>query len=298
MDKAKLLLIFTAVIRAGAMSRAAPALGMTASAISQHIRRLEALYGLKLLNRNTRRLELTEAGQVLWQQAERLSQLMQDTDAALADLRQLPQGDVRISLPTGFIATAAIRRLLTLCGERYPAIRLTLMAEDRLADLQHNSADIAIRVGELSDSLDNVARRLATCRMHICAAPAYLAAHPLNNPADLYGAHWLNHSDAILLAALAALGLPPQLPENRTECPASAVSAYYLALAGMGLTLALSLDVAPLLADGGLCIVLPQHRLPEKSIYAVSANAAQSAKNRAVLGLLHEVFKEVAAVRK
>ena len=83
MDKAKLLLIFTAVIRAGAMSRAAPALGMTASAISQHIRRLEALYGLKLLNRNTRRLELTEAGQVLWQQAERLSQLMQDTDAAI-----------------------------------------------------------------------------------------------------------------------------------------------------------------------------------------------------------------------
>ena len=205
---------------------------------------------------------------------------------------------MRISLPTGFIATAVIRRLLTLCGERYPAIRLTLMAEDRLADLQHNSADIAIRVGELSDSPDNVARRLATCRMHICAAPAYLAAHPLNNPADLYGAHWLNHSDAILLAALAALGLPPQLPENRTECPASAVSAYYLALAGMGLTLALSLDVAPLLADGGLCIVLPQHRLPEKSIYAVSANAAQSAKNRAVLGLLHEVFKEVAAVRK
>lgn len=290
MEKAKLLLIFAEVAKQGNMSRAAVPLGMTASAVSQHIRHLERLYGVKLLNRSTRRLELTEAGQVLLHHAEHLVQTMRQADDDMAALEHRPSGQVRISLPTGFINAPETRRLLGTVRERYPDIRIILMAQDEAVDLQHNDADIAIRAGEIAASPDNVARRLASCLMHICAAPDYLAAHPVKQVEDLLAAHWLCHSEAILRAALAELGLSGRWPDSLTECPSSAASAYYLAAEGLGLTLALSLEIAPLLDSGRLKIVLPQHRIAEKNIYAVVAHAKQSAKNTAVLEALKEVF--------
>ncbi len=291
MENAKRLLIFNEVIKKGSMTRAAESLRMTTSAVSQHLQNLEAHYGLKLLNRNTRRLELTESGRVLWQQAEKLSNVMTETHEKMTALKAKPSGTVRLSLPTGFVRTAEIRALLAIVQRDLPEIQLVLLAEDSLARLQQGSADIAIRAGEINDSPDNVAYRLADWDLCIAASPDYLARNPISQPVDLLNAHWLNHSDFVLLNAFEALNLPKILPEHRTECPNASAIAYYLASEGMGLAFILSGELQIFAENRRLQQVLSQVKFPSKRITAEVANNAQSAKNMAVLNVLKKVFK-------
>ena len=288
----KRLLILNEVIKKGSMSKAAESLGMTASAVSLHLQHLERHYGLKLLNRSTRRLELTEAGRILWQQAETLASLMQETNEKMTHLKAVPSGIVRLSLPTGFIRTLEIRNLLSIVERDYPEIQLTLFAEDSLAQLQQGAVDIALRAGEIHDSPDNVVHRLADWEILIVASPEYLQQHPISQTTDLLTAHWLNHSDFVLLNAFEALNLPRLLPEHRIECPNASASAYYLATEGMGLVFILSGELHAFQENQRLQPVLPHIKLPNKRISAVVANTAQSAKNVAILNVLKAVFKQ------
>ena len=288
----KRLLILNEVIKKGSMSEAAESLGMTASAVSLHLQHLERHYGLKLLNRSTRRLELTEAGRILWQQAKTLASLMQETNEKMTHLKAVPSGIVRLSLPTGFIRTLEIRNLLSIVERDYPEIQLTLFAEDSLAQLQQGAVDIALRAGEIHDSPDNVVHRLADWEILIVASPEYLQQHPISQTTDLLTAHWLNHSDFVLLNAFEALNLPRLLPEHRIECPNASASAYYLATEGMGLVFILSGELRAFQENQRLQPVLPHIKLPNKRISAVVANTAQSAKNVAILNVLKAVFKQ------
>ena len=288
----KRLLILNEVIKKGSMSKAAESLGMTASAVSLHLQHLERHYGLKLLNRSTRRLELTEAGRILWQQANTLASLMQETNEKMTHLKAVPSGIVRLSLPTGFIRTLEIRNLLSIVERDYPEIQLTLFAEDSLAQLQQGAVDIALRAGEIHDSPDNVVHRLADWEILIVASPEYLQQHPISQTTDLLTAHWLNHSDFVLLNAFEALNLPRLLPEHRIECPNASASAYYLATEGMGLVFILSGELRAFQENQRLQPVLPHIKLPNKRISAVVANTAQSAKNVAILNVLKAVFKQ------
>ena len=292
MEQMKRLLILNEVIKKGSMSKAAESLGMTASAVSLHLQHLERHYGLKLLNRSTRRLELTEAGRVLWQQAETLASLMQETNEKMTHLKAVPSGIVRLSLPTGFIRTLEIRNLLSIVERDYPEIQLTLFAEDSLAQLQQGAVDIALRAGEIHDSPDNEVHRLADWEILIVASPEYLQQHPISQTTDLLTAHWLNHSDFVLLNAFEALNLPRLLPEHRIECPNASASAYYLATEGMGLVFILSGELRAFQENQRLQPVLPHIKLPNKRISAVVANTAQSAKNVAILNVLKAVFKQ------
>ncbi len=288
----KRLLILNEVIKKGSMSKAAESLGMTASAVSLHLQHLERHYSLKLLNRSTRRLELTEAGRILWQQAKTLASLMQETNEKMTHLKAVPSGIVRLSLPTGFIRTLEIRNLLSIVERDYPEIQLTLFAEDSLAQLQQGAVDIALRAGEIHDSPDNVVHRLADWEILIVASPEYLQQHPISQTTDLLTAHWLNHSDFVLLNAFEALNLPRLLPEHRIECPNASASAYYLATEGMGLVFILSGELRAFQENQRLQPVLPHIKLPNKRISAVVANTAQSAKNVAILNVLKAVFKQ------
>ena len=105
-------------------------------------------------------------------------------------------------------------------------------------------------------------------------------------------AHWLNHSSRVLLHTFRHLGLPEYLPERRTDCPDSSLVAREFARSGMGLAVLLSGDVAPFLVDGSLIAVLPDIPLPTRTIHAVTAHRAQSARVRAVLEVLTACFRE------
>lgn len=288
MEHAKLILIFATVLKHGSMSAAAPHLGMSASAVSQHLRKLEAFYNMKLLNRSTRHLSPTAAGNLLWLHAQQLHDLMQKTDEAMQDLLIEPTGEVRITLPSGYTEIAPVKQMLHRLAEQFPKIRLTLIAEDKISDLAAENIDIALRTGEQAEQPDSVARFAACWQTHICASPRYLAEHPIHSTADLLHAHWLNHSDTILQNTLAFLGLPAELPPKRTNCPGTSFAARELALSDLGLTLILSGEAAPYLTDKRLQVVLPDLKLPARNLYLVTPHRVQSAKVNAVLGIMRE----------
>ncbi len=172
MEQLKRYAIFAAVVEAGSMTGAAKALGMTPSAVSQHISQLESLLGLTLLHRSTRRLNLTEAGEVVWQGCQSLQQTLNQTELRLSEVRDSllgrcgspPGGDGRPAAGAGALAAAA--------GP--PGLCIQIIADDEKRDLIAERIDVALRVGTLSDST-LVARKLGQTRMLLCASPAYLA---------------------------------------------------------------------------------------------------------------------------
>lgn len=264
---------------------------MTPSAVSQVVRKLERHYGVKLLARTTRSLTATQEGRCLQKYAEQLLDWHDAVERDMGVLKAEPEGEVRISLPTGYSETTPLKQVVFMLRQRCPKVRLVLLESNRMADL-HEEADIAIRAVPIPEEGDSVVRTLAVWKTLICASPAYLKNHPIRHARDLMQAHWLNHSSRVLLHTFRHLGLPEYLPERRTDCPDSSLVAREFARSGMGLAVLLSGDVAPFLVDGSLIAVLPDIPLPTRTIHAVTAHRAQSARVRAVLEVLTACFRE------
>lgn len=294
MDKAtqdlKPLLAFAAVLEHGSMHAAASALGMTPSAVSQHISRLEQLHQVKLLHRSTRRLAPTDAGQLLSAHCQRLSATLAETHAALAQLKNEAAGDLHLAMPSGLVDAPPLQAALLALAQQYPRIRPVLHLNDALIDLRTGGMDVAIRGGDTAlDAPDLVARPLALWPYCICAAPAYLAQHPpIERPEQLAAHRWVGTQP---VRTTLTRGAQTHVLEAPLHCHANARAATRsLTLAGLGLSLQVQGDVAGWLRQGLLHVVLPQWALPTVQIYAVTPQRAQSAKVRAALEALQRSF--------
>lgn len=287
MDQVKLLLIFAQVMKQGSMNGAARVLGMSPSAVSQHLRNLEKHYGITLLNRTTRRLSPTEAGKTLWLYADKLQHLVDEADYSMQQLQSEPSGKVVIALPAGYVETPVMQRVIRQVQKHYPKIELCFQGNDRLQDLIAEEVDIAIRTTLISDA-NYIARPLAVWKRQICASPDYLAKNPILHKGDLLHCHWINHQTSVLQNTLAALDLPTTLPNYAINC--SSASARQLALAGFGVTVLLSGDTAHFIEEGKLQVVLPQYVLPDSPIYAMTSHRNMSAKVVAILDILKKSF--------
>ena len=292
MDDLKPLLVFAAVLEHGSMNAAAQALGMTPSAVSQHIARLESLHNVKLLHRSTRRVSPTEAGAALAQYCRRLTATLHDTRLALANLQTEVAGEVRLTAPTSLATAAAFQQALQRIAREHPALRLHLSFGEAIADLRSGAIDIALRGGEHAlDAPDLVARHLADWRWLICAAPAYLQeAAPIASPADLPGQRWLLHQPLHLEMRSAAARYLLEIEDGLYCNQLAAVG--HLCEAGLGLTLILDGEAQGALQAGRLQQVLPEWSLPAVSIYAVTPHRVQAAKVAAVLQVLRECFAQ------
>jgi DNA-binding transcriptional LysR family regulator len=175
---------FVRVVDARGFSAAAPALGLTPSAISKLITRLEARLGVRLLQRTTRALSLTAEGEAFYAAARRIVGEIAALEAEIGDRRGTPHGLLRVTTSLTF----STHQLAPMIGEflaRHPAIQLELMPTDRVVDMIEESIDVAIRVGRLPDS-SFMARKIGDDVRLVCAAPSYLAAHPApQRPEDL-----------------------------------------------------------------------------------------------------------------
>ena len=161
-----------AVVEHGSFGAAAKALGSTTSAVSQQIKALEQDLGVVLLNRSTRRWELTTAGVHFHDECARMVAAARRAGQVLEALRDEPQGELRMTVPAGF--ARVLGEALTPVMMRHPGLRLHLVADDALVDLVGERIDLAVRFGRLPDSTW-VAKPLGALHMVLCAAPAYLA---------------------------------------------------------------------------------------------------------------------------
>ncbi|SON58398.1 D-malate degradation protein R [Hartmannibacter diazotrophicus] len=227
--------VFTGVVTSGSFSAAAATFGMTPSAVSKLVTRLEHRLGTRLFNRSTRKLQLTAEGCHFY---ERATRILADLDEAerCAAAGEKPQGRVRINTSASFANHILIPLVVRLQGD-YPDIDLEFSLTDRVVDLLEDRADIAVRAGPMKAS-SLIARKLGQARMMIVGAPDYLAraGHPASAP-ELSRHLRLGHSQGLDTDAWPVLddGETVLLPTS-DRCRASDGEAIrHLALGGAGL---------------------------------------------------------------
>lgn len=164
-------------------AKAGRLLGISASAVGKNVARIEKQLGLRLFNRSTRHVHLTQEGAMFHERCRRILDELDDARAMMQDAVAEPRGRLRVSLPT--IGYRFLLPMLPAFHARYPEIELDLDFNDRLVDVIAEGVDVAIRSGELVDS-QLVARRLGPFRFFLVASPAYLARRGMpQTPAEL-----------------------------------------------------------------------------------------------------------------
>jgi DNA-binding transcriptional LysR family regulator len=175
---------FVRAVEAGGFSIAARELGLTPSAISKLVTRLEDRLGVRLLNRTTRRLALTPEGEAYFHRSQRILADITEAENEVARFRAQPKGVLRINVGTAF----GMHQLAPALPEflsRHPDMEVELMITDRVVDLIEEGADLGIRLGSLTDS-SLVARKVCELERVVCASPGYLKKHGTpDKPADL-----------------------------------------------------------------------------------------------------------------
>lgn len=176
--------LFVEVAQARSFRRAAEASGVPNSTLSRRVSALEKAIGLRLLHRTTRKVELTEAGQLYYERCRRIVEDARLAHEQLGELLAQPSGVLRASLPVDF-ATIYMAPLVAEFVRRYPGISFEFDLTPRRVDLISEPFDVAIRMGELTDS-NLIARLLARLSVQAYASPGYLklAGEP-QHPADL-----------------------------------------------------------------------------------------------------------------
>ncbi len=229
------LQVFVSVIEKGSISAAAEHMGQTPSGISRTLARLEAKLETTLINRTTRRMDLTEEGKFFLERARQILEQMEDLEEHLSLSRQRPSGRLRVNAASPFMLhsvvpyVAEFRRL-------YPDIQLELNSNDQVIDLLEQNTDIAIRIGILADSTLH-ARSLGCSPINILASPLYLERHGVPTSVEDLASHTLlgfSHSETLNSWPLRHAG-GDRWPIQPTLSASSGDTLRHLALAGEGI---------------------------------------------------------------
>ncbi len=193
MDELKRIGVFTRVVETKSFSEAARQLGVAKSAVSKQIAQLEKEVGVRLLNRTTRSLSLTEAGEIFYRHS---ADIVSRTEVALSELREYqnqPTGTLRISCPVDF-GTQHLVPVIKQVRALYPLLKIDLLLEDRVINMVEDGVDLAIRIGWLQES-NLVAKKICETPVIVFASPEYLAQKGIpNTPQDLQQHDWVSLS--------------------------------------------------------------------------------------------------------
>ena len=293
MDKFQEMQTFAAVVDAGSFVGAADALEMSKPAVSRYVGELEARLGLRLLHRTTRKLSLTEEGEVFYARCKELLFGIDEAEAEITSRSGQAVGLVKINAPVTF----GILHLAALWGEfkaQHPKVLLDVTLADRVVDLVEEGFDIAIRIARLPSS-SLISRKLATTRMVLCASPAYLQrAGTPRHPAELAGhavlaySYWSTRDEWQFEGpggTVAVTTQPCLRTNNGDTCRAGA-------LQHQGIVLQPTFLVGEDLRSGALVELMPEFRSIELGIHALYPTRKHvSPKVRLLLDFLVESFQ-------
>jgi len=265
------LRLFGAIADLGGITAAARKLGLTKSLVSRELAALEDRLGTRLVHRTTRRVSLTDTGELLATYARRIVEEMDNAEAAIDATRDHPRGNLKVSAPFSILRFVLVPRLAAFRAQ-YPDVRISLDPSLRVVDLIEEGIDVAIRIGELPPS-SLVARRLATTPFVLVAAPAYLErrGYP-QTPGDLAGHEIINLKRDIgpVVWTLEAAGAKPTsvavTPSIAVHDPGLILD---LARQGLGIAPLPELYAAQALASGDVARVLPEYTRGAAPIHAV-----------------------------
>lgn len=286
--------VFVRVVEAGSFTAAADKLGLSQSAVSKSVNRLEERMGTRLLNRSTHRLSLTEAGAALHERGRRALGEIEEAELEVARLQTEPRGVLRVNAPMSF-GILHVSPLIPEFLARFPALTVDLQLDDRLTDLVDEGFDCAIRIKALNDST-LVAKRLGPCRQVICAAPQYLKRHGTPTTAEELKEH-----SVLVYTYRANPGewelRAPNGKKIRFESRArlysnNGIALVQAALKGLGILVPPTFYIGKELKEGKLVTIMDDHTvLPELSIHAVYPQRRHlSPKVRAFVDFFAERF--------
>lgn len=267
MDRFGDLDVFAHVVTAKSMSAAGRELKLSPAVISKRIRRLEERLGVRLLQRTTRQLSLTEAGQGFYERVVSILASIEDAEAWVASGSGQARGTLRVSAPTSF-GRLHIAPHLKPFLDANPMVTVDLILTDSFVDIIGEGFDLAVRIADLQDS-SLVAKRLAPNHRVLCATPAYLAEHGTPRSIEELAKHTLiaHNADQWRLdgpAGLVSVSVTGPLRTNSSEVVREAL------LGGVGIALRSTWDVGPELTSGQLVHVLPEYSGGKRvAVYAV-----------------------------
>ena len=294
MDRLTSLSVFGKVVECGGFSAAARRLNMSVTMVATHVQSLEERLGVRLLNRTTRKVSLTETGKFYYDRSAQILADLEEADRAAGALTTTPRGVLKL-----FSTTAVVPFLLPVIDEfleLYPDVSLDMTAGERMIDMIEDGYDLAIRpVSSPNSSL--IVRKLTPWRHVLVCSPSYLEAHKApETPADIsghdclqyayypYGDEWTFETESGDRSRVKIRG---PLLSNSVE------TLRYLAVNGRGLLLAPSFVVSEELAEGRLVRLLPGYRGVEFAINAMYPNKSHlPTKVRLFIDLLAGRFAE------
>ena len=284
--------IFVAVVEQGGFSAAARSLGITKSAVSKRVTLLEEQLGVKLLQRTTRKLSLTEAGEHYFIHALKANKAAQDAQDAVAQLQGEPQGRLRISSPMSF-GRLHVAPFIPAFLKRYPKISIELVMDDKVVDLVGGGFDIAIRTGKLANSA-LYARKLAPFNSVLCASPDYLKEHGAPTSLDQLKEHnclLFSYSNDIKYWTFIENNKEHEVEINGNYQANNSEALHDAILQGLGIGRLPTFVAGNDLKSGKLIQLFPQYKMAQNTFYAVFLERQyMPAKVRAFLDFSVEYF--------
>lgn len=275
MDRFTGIGVFVAAVDEGSFAAAARRFGLSPAMAGKYVSAIEADLDVRLLHRTTRSLTLTEAGRRYYERCKRLIDAFEEANREASDSRHVAHGVLRVAAPATFGALhlgPVVARYL----QDNPRVNVEVLMDDGYTDLLMAGIDVAIRIGRLADST-LVARRIAPCRMTICASPDYLRRHGMpRGIEDLLKADRLTYSQAVSAGDWTLIG-----PDRRTHVidGPSRISANNMqmlsaaARAGVGIAYGPTFVFGDDIARGQLVELLPEYRAADLAIQAVYPSA-------------------------
>lgn len=270
MDKFQEMRAFAAVVEAGSFVRAADTLDLSKTAVSRLVADLEERLGVRLLHRTTRRLSMTQEGEVFYERCRDLLGGVQEAEAEITAHAGEAIGHLRVNVPVTF-GVMHLAPLWPVFMQRHPKVLLDVTLSDRTVDLVEEGYDLAVRIARLPSS-SLVSRQLTSTRLVLCASPEYLARqgspqHPSEIARHAVMAYTLSASSDVWQfegpeGPVSVKVLPRMLTNSGDTCCAAA-------LAHQGLVLQPTFMVGAHLRDSTLVEVLPHYRSLELGVYAV-----------------------------
>lgn len=298
MERLKRMSVFAKVVECGSFTGAARQLEMSVSSISQTVSKLETELNVKLLNRSTRRIGLTEAGRIYYQGCRRMLQEVQEVHEQLYAFNNTPTGTLRI----GCSSTMAQNVLATMTAEmltEYPGLSVNLVTGIPAPDLITDGLDVVIRVGALQDS-GLFSRRLGSMPMVVCAAKSYLSQHGTpEKPSDMTHFSWLEYSvrPDSNFELIAPEGITTQIsPQGRFVTNDSQTMIRWLK-AGAGIAYAPLMWVIEEIKRGEVEVLFKKYHSDPRPVYALyTEKDKMPLKVQVCIDYLTEYFKRVAEI--
>jgi DNA-binding transcriptional LysR family regulator len=293
MDRITSLTTFVKVVDCGGFAAAARALGVSPSSVTVHVRAIEERLGVRLLNRSTRKISLTEIGQAYYQRCVQILADLDDADQVALALQSKPRGSLRLN--ASIAIPSLIAPVIAEFVRLYPEATIDMTMTDRMVDMVEEGFDLAIRNIPVADS-SLIVRKIAPYRFVICATPEYLDRHGTpQGPADLAKHNCLIYAQSPWRNEwpLSGPGGEARVAVSGNMRSNSAIALCEAALHGQGLLLTASFIVSAHLKSGRLVPVMCDFLRAERSIDAIYPHRHHvSAKVRTFIDMLAMHFRD------